>query len=1492
MLGCREAAIPAAKARGISNLTHVQEERTLPHGSTPEVSLIQGALQTERQEVLVVAIGASAGGLEACRGLLEALSAARDQIHILVQHMEPNHESPLVDLLASRTAMAVKEATNGMRLERGTLYVIPPGRYLSVANGMLQVGEPTAPRGMRLPFDFLLKSVATAYGDRAACLVLSGTGADGSVGLVSIHDAGGLVIAQDPQQAAFDGMPTSAIATGFVDHVLAVEDIPAALNAFTGGGGRPVRQSPDDTPGAREGFADEQGQLAELIELIRTSTHYDFTQYKTGTLKRRIHRRMNVLGAGPDDIDAYIAGLANDGAELELLAKELLINVTGFFRDPDVFAMLLDQTFPELIRDCPANRPLRIWIAGCSSGEEAYSIAIVASEAIARAGSDVKLQVFASDLDDDAVTQAREGIYPATISTTVSAERLQRFFTRHEDGYRLLPTLHGNVIFTVQDVLADPPFSRIDLISCRNLLIYLGAEAQRTVVKSFHFSLRPGGILLLGSSETVGESAGSFEIVSKPERLYRRIGRNRPAEVGLQKKVDAKDMVEASAPASSRQTRHVALAELARRTVMEAYAPAAVLINRQQDCLFSLGPTDRYLKVAAGFATQNLVSMLAPELRTQVASALRQAGRDEPLVVTAPSRLMRAGRTVAVRVEVRCVRLNDEDLLLVSFIEAAVAGEGAARPASDLRGESLDEIEGELEATRAELRDALRDLDVANEEQRTINEEALSVNEEYQSTNEELLTSKEELQSLNEELTALNSQLQETLSHQRRTSNDLQNVLYSTDVATLFLDTDLNIRFFTPATQALFRVIPGDIGRPLSDLNSLALDAALPGDAVAVLGRSAAIEREIQVPGGAWFKRKILPYLTLDHRVEGVVITFTDITEAKRVAHALEAAKREAELATIAKSRFLAAASHDLRQPLQSLVLLQGLLAKSVNGGETSHLVGRMDKTLASMAGMLNTLLDIKQIEAGVVRPELVDFAVGDLLLQLEEEFADQASSQKLALRRVASRLSVRSDPGLLGQILRNLISNALKYTKRGKVLIGCRRRGPLLRIEVWDTGLGIAEEELEAIFEEYHQVDNVARERSLGLGLGLPIVQRLANLLDHKVSVHSIFGKGSVFTIDVPIAVAASLSSPGRPAPVPVTSSLPSAFTDPPSGGTVLIIEDDPDVGELLELLLAGAGRRTVRMGDGVDALAWLERNQRGPDAILTDYNLPGGVNGVEVACAIRQKTNRTIPVVVLTGDISMTALKVISDHDCVQLNKPVDAGELTRLIDALLKMALPEHRPALAAGKEIKPGTVYVVDDDRNVLEAIQSVVEADGRKVQLFDDALAFLAELRPGEGNCLLLDARMPGFGGLEVLRVLHERGHHLPTIMITGHGDVSMAVAAMKAGALDLIEKPVGSEALLASIERALSHSHDAGILASRRDAAKVQIDGLTARQHEIMDLVLAGHPSKNIAADLGISQRTVENHRAAIMTRTGSKSLPDLARLAVIAASGGAQAFN
>ncbi|MFM2301670.1 MAG: hypothetical protein RLZZ84_1406 [Pseudomonadota bacterium] len=1391
---------------------------------------------------------------------------------LVVQHLEPSHDSLLAELLAPHTRMAVCEAVQYMPIEPNSVYICPPGHFMAVQSNTLHLSLPHPDHGARLPIDVLLRSLIKTDAARTICVVLSGTGADGSNGLVELKQQGGHAIAQDPDEAEYDGMPSSAVATGAIDAILPIAQIPAKLVQL-------ALQITREQPPVSTALTDPDSlEIPAIIAVLQQQTGQNFTAYKPGTLRRRIQRRMGLSGVSTGDYRGYLAKLEEDITECRNLAEDLLINVTRFFRDPDVFALLEREIIPALIEQLPADRALRIWVVGCSTGEEAYSIAMICRDAIMAARRDIKLQVFAADSDAKAIAVAREGIYPLSIKDDVPADRLARYFIAEDDHYRVTSALRGTVVFTVQDVLHDPPFSRIDLVSCRNMLIYLKPDAQAKVIGLFHFALRERGILLLGSAETPGRISNRFEVLHKAERIYRHIARSQASDASFP--LSFAESIPRLTAHDGRQklSRQTVLAELSRDLAVDSFAPASVLIDAKRQCLYSFGPVSRYLRVAAGPPTLDLLALAPPDLRATLRYAIGKTNLDQPVFETRLCQSVIDGQTLSFTVQVRFLTSAGEELHLVSFVEAPIVQSGGVASDEASRAHIL-QLERELEAAHAELQRAIQNTDALVLEQKAINDEAMAVNEEFQSTNEELLTSKEELQSLNEELITLNEQLQETLDRQRIASDDLQNVLYSTNVATLFLDMALCIRFFTPATRAIFNVIPGDIGRPLSDLHSLAGDDALLSDAAQVLEQRSTIQREVGVPDGRWFLRRIFPYRTHDDRVEGVVITFVDITEPRKIAQALDQARQEAERSNRVKSRFLAVASHDLRQPLQSLKLVGELLRKSVHDSPSKELLGRLDHSLEAMSDMLDALLDINQIEAGVIATNPGDFPVGRVLKQLDAEFQPLAKAQGLRLRIIEGSAMLRSDPVLLSVMLRNLLANALKYTISGGVLVGCRHGGDHVRIEVWDTGIGIPADQLPRIFDEFHQVANLAHERAHGFGLGLSIVWQLGLLLGHPVTVRSWPGKGSVFSITVPTSTAPLLADPH-------TTAGPGGGAAIAPHCAIALIEDDPEVRELLARLLTSDGHSVTAAPNGPSALAQLEGRAIRPDIVLTDYNLPGGMTGLEVLAQIRSRLQENIPGLILTGDISIETLAEIERADCIGLSKPVSPADLYAAIGQLAPPFVRSASPPRIGADARHHRIICVVEDNNEMGAAIREVLEHDNRSVVIYPSAEAFLADYVADRDLCLIVDATLPGMSGIDLIDRLRQQGDPVPAILITGDGDITLAVQAMRSGASDFIEKPVSRAMLIASIDRAISLAAAGPPRSQQSDEVKARLAKLTARQKVVMDLVLAGHPSKNIAADLGVSQRTVESHRAEIMHKLGVRTIPDLVRLVLSVPTG------
>lgn len=735
----------------------------------------------------------------------------------------------------------------------------------------------------------------------------------------------------------------------------------------------------------------------------------------------------------------------------------------------------------------------------------------------------------------------------------------------------------------------------------------------------------------------------------------------------------------------------------------------------------------------------------------------------------------------------------------------------------------------------------------------------------------------DQLRSLNHELTEMNDQLRATLEQQRATSLDCLNVLHSLNIATILLDANLNIRLFTPASQALFSMLAADIGRPMADLCPMATDANLLEDASKVMRDMTPLEREVQSRSGLSFTRRISPYNQHDDFVEGVVITFTDICDKKHVTAALEDATHKAQLATADRTRFLASASHDLRQPLQTLKLLQGLLLSLLKDEQPRKLTVRIGETVGAMSGMLNALLDINHIEAGAIQATPVTFRISDLLDRLADEFRYKAVAKGLKLSVVPCHLSIESDPRLLEQVLRNLLSNALQYTHEGRILFGCRRHGGWLSIEVWDTGIGIEPSHLESLRD-----DRLPNDRSvLGHGAGLFIAKRLCAVLGHRLRAQSRLAKGSAFTIDVALsgertALAGMKCDNDRQEQAPVAHR-----------GMILIVEDDVELLELLGELLKSEGYQVAMAIDAVAALASVTRGGVQPDLILADFNLPGSINGLQMIAQLRTTLHRSIPTIILTGDISRQTSHDVAFEHCTQLNKPAKLKEVTFVIASLLaqqRQSIGESAPPKTIEARDKTGSVvFVVDRDDLFRDTIRGVLESNDYLVRDYESCEAFLEDYSPGLRACLLIDAHLPGMEGLQLLHRLRSNGDDLPAVMISASSEVSIAVEAMKAGASDVIEKPFGRSEVLQSVALALEHSMDANKKLAWTQQATHCIDSLTLRQRQVMDMVLAGYPSKNIAAELGISQRTVENHRASIMTRTHSKSIPALARIALAA---------
>jgi len=829
----------------------------------------------------IVGIGASAGGLEALTQFLGQVPANSGLAYVIVQHLDPTQKGMMPELLQRATTLKVMQVKDRTRVRPNAVYVIPPNRDMSLLRGVLHLLAPVASRGLRLPIDFFFQSLAEDQQERSAGVILSGMGSDGTLGLKAIKEKAGVALVQAPASAKFDAMPRSAIDAGLADFVAPADELPAKLIAY-----RQHRPQIDRAGAQLEGKL--QGAIEKIVILLRSHTGHDFNLYRRSTLYRRVERRMGIHQMAR--IGDYVRYLQENSQERGILFKELLIGVTSFFRDPPAWAELSQRAIPALLASRPEGGLLRAWVAGCSTGEEAYTLAMVFAETLKRSKSPQRftLQIYATDLDKDAIDKARLGHFPASITADVSPARLERFFVKEPNGYRVNKEIRSMVVFAPQNLIMDPPFTKLDLLCCRNLLIYFTHELQKKLFPLFHYSLNPGGVLFLGSAESVGTFTRLFATVAAKERIF---SRSSPARVDSAVAFPAVSTPgradHPEAPAAARRP-VPSLQALTDQLLLTRFSPPAVLVNAEGDILYINGRTGNYLEPAAGQANWNVLAMVRQELRGELTSALQKVHRLKGTVSVRGIKVTLNAVVHAVDLVVQHLAEPKElgGMVLIVFSDTVLPielGRTAGAPAMPARHAQQRELERELARAREEIQAGREEMQTSQEELRSMNEELQSTNEELQSANEELMTSKEEMQSLNEELQTVNAELQAKLDELSGANNDMKNLLNSTDIATVFLDNELCVRRYTLQAKAIIKLIAGDVGRPITDLAS---DLIYPGfvpDAREVLRTLTFVERAVATKDGRWFTVRIMPYRTMDNRIDGVVITLADITGSKQV---------------------------------------------------------------------------------------------------------------------------------------------------------------------------------------------------------------------------------------------------------------------------------------------------------------------------------------------------------------------------------------------------------------------------------------------------------------------------------------------------------------------------------------------------------------------------------------------------------------------------------
>lgn len=826
----------------------------------------------------VVGIGASAGGLTALREFLDPIPHDSGLSFVVVVHLSPEHESNLAGVLQSSSRIPVVQVTGRTKIEPDCVYVIPPNKNLEITDGHLILSEFEEPRGKRSPIDFFFRTLAEKHPDGIAVL-LSGSGTDGTIGMKAVKERGGVLMAQAPQDAEYDQMPRSAIATGLVDFVLPARALAEKLIQIRSSPASVVLpESVDELPD------DEEQLLKKILTEVHTRTGHDFTGYKRSMILRRVARRMRVTSTG--GLEGYLKFLRGNPAEVQALLKDFLISVTNFFRDPAVFDLLENEVLPKLLDDKGPEEQVRIWTPGCATGEEAYSMAILLLEAADEIGERPEIQIFATDVDEDALGYGREGLYPDAIAADVSDERIERFFTRDGPYFRVSKHLRDHVLFAVHNILKDPPFAKLDLISCRNLLIYLDRRLQEKVIEVFHYALRPGGYLLLGSSESISNTSEMFRLVNKKQRIYQRKSSSPGREIFLPELPLAHLTPRRirQRPIANYSSVHQELSDRTlHRRALETYAPPSALVDAGGTIIHLSKSAGRFLRLPGGSATLSIVKVIRDELRIQLRAALHDALEQQQSTTTAPVLMQIEGEERSVQLHVRPVPQEDgSHLALVVFADANPARNVDASASGEGGNERVTYLEEELETTKARLQTTIEESETQQEELRATNEELQSINEEYKSTLEELETSKEELQSVNEELKTVNEELKAKVEALSRANNDLKNLMAATEVPTLFLDRTLHIRRFTPPLTKLFNILQVDEGRPLSHVTHKLRYESLTNDVEKVLDTLVPVEREVLDTDDRDYLVRIMPYRTTEDRINGVVLTFVDVTRVKK----------------------------------------------------------------------------------------------------------------------------------------------------------------------------------------------------------------------------------------------------------------------------------------------------------------------------------------------------------------------------------------------------------------------------------------------------------------------------------------------------------------------------------------------------------------------------------------------------------------------------------